>query len=74
MKDQNEGAVISRTDISLSDVDAAPKPSQYLIAADGELIQPGRYGRGIGGESIVCLLGDDTGEWFKQILPLDKLT
>lgn len=42
-------------------------PSTYRRAREGEDRRPGTYGEGIAGEALVCLLPEDSGEWFARI-------
>lgn len=42
-------------------------PATYRKARWGEDRSPGSYGEGISGEAVVCLLPEDSGDWFRKI-------
>lgn len=42
-------------------------PKEYILAPPGSGKKAGRYGEGIGGEALVCLLPDDSGDWFRAL-------
>jgi len=42
-------------------------PAGYRHVLPGSEKKPGRYGEGIGGEAVVCLLPGDDGQWFRDL-------
>lgn len=42
-------------------------PKQYRFAQDGANRAPGLYGGGFMGELLVCLLPEDSGDWFVKL-------
>lgn len=43
-------------------------PKGYTFVSDGTDKKAGRIGAGFGGEALVCLLPNDNGQWFRDLV------